>query len=80
MFFSCRTQSTLTLLSAVFLAGCAGPVARPSVAPQGVDATAQVWLLGEVHDNPAGHRQRYELLRQRVEAGRIAIEEAYGSS
>jgi len=69
MFFSCRTQSTLTLLSAVFLAGCAGPVARPSVAPQGVDATAQVWLLGEVHDNPAGHRQRYELLRQRVEAG-----------
>ena len=29
----------------------------------------QVLLLGEVHDNPHGHRQRYELLRQRVEAG-----------
>ena len=29
----------------------------------------QVLLLGEVHDNAQGHRQRYELLRRRVEAG-----------
>ena len=28
----------------------------------------QVLLLGEVHDNPQAHRQRYELLRERVEA------------
>jgi uncharacterized iron-regulated protein len=28
-----------------------------------------VLLLGEVHDNAQGHKLRYELLRQRVEAG-----------
>lgn len=29
----------------------------------------QVLLLGEVHDNALGHRQRFENLRQRVQAG-----------
>lgn len=69
MFFLCRTPGVLTLLSAVLLAGCASQPHAPLAAAEGQDATAQVWLLGEVHDNPAAHRQRYELLRQRVEAG-----------
>lgn len=62
-------QRGLILLMAAFLAGCSttgAPVV--SRTPQEV-AEAQVWLLGEVHDNPAAHRQRYALLRQRVEAG-----------
>jgi uncharacterized iron-regulated protein len=40
------------------LAHAAAPVVNP-----------QVLMLGEVHDNAQGHRQRYELLRQKVEAG-----------
>ena len=31
--------------------------------------SAQVLLLGEVHDNPDGHQARYALLEQRVSAG-----------
>ena len=64
--------ATLALLS-----GCAGgarpaataaaPAADATPAPQGPNP--QVLLLGEVHDNRQGHRLRYELLRQRVEAG-----------
>lgn len=69
MFFSCRTHSFLTLLSALLLAGCASQPRAPLAGAEGHDPSARVWLLGEVHDNPAGHRQRYELLRQRVEAG-----------
>nr|WP_229255894.1 ChaN family lipoprotein [Duganella fentianensis] len=54
---------------AAFLAGCstAGSPVVNKTAPDVV--AAQVWLLGEVHDNPAGQRQRHALLRQRVEAG-----------
>ena len=32
-------------------------------------APAKVLLLGEVHDNPEGHRMRAALLRERIEAG-----------
>jgi uncharacterized iron-regulated protein len=65
--------------AAVFaLAGCASagkgpPAAIPAVAPVSAAMPAtdhpQVLLLGEVHDNVQGHKLRYELLRQRVEAG-----------
>lgn len=53
------------------LAGCAsgGKSAGNSAVPAPVGANPQVLLLGEVHDNAAGHKLRYELLRQRVEAG-----------
>jgi uncharacterized iron-regulated protein len=61
----------LALAAAVLLAGCASagkPVAAPT--PGLLEAkNPQVLLLGEVHDNVQGHKLRYELLRQRVEAG-----------
>ncbi|MES2150356.1 MAG: ChaN family lipoprotein [Pseudomonadota bacterium] len=50
----------LALLAILAGAGCA------SVAPA---PPSQVLLMGEVHDNPDGHRQRYEALRALVEAG-----------
>jgi uncharacterized iron-regulated protein len=54
----------LTLLAlALTLAGCQH--AAPAAAP----ASSQVLLLGEVHDNMAGHASRVALLRSRVEAG-----------
>jgi len=61
---------TFAAVAAVWLTGCASGAKPPApVAVAAVDATAAVWLLGEVHDNPQGHKLRYELLRRRVEAG-----------
>jgi len=58
---SLTAAAVLTLL-----AGCAsgGKPAAPEAA-----GNPQVLLLGEVHDNAQGHKLRYELLRERVEAG-----------
>lgn len=60
------------LLPAVLLlSGCASggkPASAPATDLLGT-ANPQVLLLGEVHDNAQGHKLRYELLRQRVEAG-----------
>lgn len=60
----------------VLLAGALGalPVspasAQAAPAPQPAPAAAPtVLLLGEVHDNPDGHRARLALLRARVDAG-----------
>jgi uncharacterized iron-regulated protein len=51
----------------VMLALAAGLVhAARAAAPA---ANPQVLMLGEVHDNAQGHRERYELLRRKVEAG-----------
>lgn len=33
------------------------------------DPAPAVWLLGEVHDNPVGHQQRFALLQSRVAQG-----------
>lgn len=52
-----------SLVLALLLAGC------QHAAPTEVPATPQVLLLGEVHDNLAGHRARADLLRGRLEAG-----------
>ena len=51
------------LVIAVALAGCrhATPAEKP--------ASSQVLLLGEVHDNMAGHAARVALLRTRIQAG-----------
>lgn len=51
------------LAFALTLAGCQH--ATPAAAP----ASADLLLLGEVHDNMAGHAARVALLRTRVEAG-----------
>lgn len=59
-------------LLAALVGGCgAKSLLRPAAAPadSGALPNPQVLLLGEVHDNEQGHRQRYELLRKRVEAG-----------
>jgi len=58
--------ATLALLN-----GCAssGRPAADAALPAPVGPNPQVLLMGEVHDNAQGHRLRYELLRQRVEAG-----------
>lgn len=58
------TTLRLALACLLPLAGtaCAAPqidVSQPPVA----DASPRLVLLGEVHDNPEGHRQRLELLR-----------------
>ena len=50
-------------------AGAAKPAAAPAAPAAAQAGQPQVLLLGEVHDNAQGHRQRYELLRRRVEAG-----------
>ncbi|WP_229263330.1 ChaN family lipoprotein [Duganella dendranthematis] len=62
---------TSALAAAVLMAGCASG-GKPASAPaEGLleANNPQVLLLGEVHDNAQGHKLRYELLRQRVEAG-----------
>ncbi|MRW85202.1 hypothetical protein GJ698_14030 [Pseudoduganella sp. FT26W] len=69
--YKARTQLTLALPAAVLLAGCASG-GKPATAPAADLLEAknpQVLLLGEVHDNVQGHKLRYALLRQRVEAG-----------
>jgi uncharacterized iron-regulated protein len=66
-----RIRLTFGLL-AIALGGCASSGKPPVVAPASQLLGAenpQVLLLGEVHDNTQGHKLRYELLRQRVEAG-----------
>ncbi|MGO4380575.1 ChaN family lipoprotein [Pseudoduganella sp. RAF53_2] len=61
----------LIILVAVALSGCSffkkspEPVASIAAGP----ANPQVLLLGEVHDNPQGHKLRFEELKRRVEAG-----------
>jgi uncharacterized iron-regulated protein len=60
------------LIVGALLAGCAVYKKNPRAVPAASGQTKgnpQVLLLGEVHDNRAGHLQRYEELRQRVEAG-----------
>jgi uncharacterized iron-regulated protein len=60
----------LALATAVLAAGCASSGKPASLRPGLLEAgNPQVLLLGEVHDNAQGHKLRYELLRQRVEAG-----------
>ena len=49
----------------VLLAGCASPFSPASPAPSG----PVIFLLGEVHDNPAGHARRFDLIKAKVEAG-----------
>jgi uncharacterized iron-regulated protein len=73
---SWRTTGKGAVLAAVLgaalaAAGCAGkrPANEPSAAVSPAGPPPQVLLLGEVHDNAQGHRLRYDLLRQRVEAG-----------
>ncbi|MES2161785.1 MAG: ChaN family lipoprotein [Pseudomonadota bacterium] len=65
---------TFAAAALALLAGCAsggkGAVGAATAAvPAPAGPNPQVLLLGEVHDNAAGHKLRYELLRQRVEAG-----------
>ncbi|WP_229258910.1 ChaN family lipoprotein [Duganella flavida] len=62
---------TFALAAAALASGCASS-GKPAVAPSPdvlQTGNLQVLLLGEVHDNAQGHKLRYELLRQRVEAG-----------
>ncbi|MYM36796.1 hypothetical protein GTP44_14670 [Duganella sp. FT50W] len=65
-------KGLLPLAAAVLLAACASGGGQPASAPAADllgPTNPQVLLLGEVHDNVQGHKLRYELLRQRVEAG-----------
>ncbi|MDC8758796.1 ChaN family lipoprotein [Janthinobacterium fluminis] len=65
-----RVPARLLLLAATLALGaCAGKarLAQPEAAAP--LANPQVLLLGEVHDNAAGHRARFADLQRRVEAG-----------
>jgi uncharacterized iron-regulated protein len=68
-------KPSLATIALAVLAGCAGgarapaAMAAPAPAVAAASANPQVLLLGEVHDNAQGHKLRYELLRQRIEAG-----------
>lgn len=57
------TRRLPTLLFATTLAACTSHAPRPELAPP------KVLLLGEVHDNAAGHATRATLLRERIDAG-----------
>src|SRR5450830_1457323 len=61
--------AAMALLSGCASGGRGGAGVATAAAPAPAGPNPQVLLLGEVHDNAAGHRLRYELLRQRVEAG-----------
>jgi len=74
----------LSSMAALALAGCAAPSPPPgTVAPGGAPAdsaglpeglaSAQFALLGEVHDNPAGHALRLAWLREMTRTRRWAI-------
>lgn len=52
--------------------GAGGPAGGPVFVPEGL-ATVRLALLGEVHDNPAGHRLRLDLLREMTLRRRWAI-------
>src|SRR5471030_2182812 len=74
--------AALTLASALILlamlAGCAAKKPAPAPSAAAPEANPQVLLLGEIHDNAQGQRQRYAELRKRVDAGRrpaIAMEQ-----
>jgi len=62
-----KASTIALLLAGAVLAGCGGMKNKQA----GVSAAGnpQVLLLGEVHDNPQGHKLRYEELRKRIEAG-----------
>src|SRR5471032_1429270 len=65
-----KPAALLLALSFAVLAACAAK--RPAPAPSAAaapEANPQVLLLGEVHDNDQGQRQRYAELRRRVDAG-----------
>lgn len=65
MFQRCAASLLIAGLG-LALAACA-PKSAPKAAA--APAAARILLMGEVHDNPDGHRQRYEDLRREVEAG-----------
>jgi uncharacterized iron-regulated protein len=65
-----------TNLLPALLAGALAALPVPAAIAQATPATQAaraaaptVLLLGEVHDNPDGHRARFDLLRKRVDAG-----------
>ncbi|TJZ77356.1 ChaN family lipoprotein [Chitiniphilus eburneus] len=59
----------LPFLLLPLLIACAGTPQPSTQALAARIADKPVWLLGEVHDNAEGHRQRAYLLAQRVQAG-----------
>jgi uncharacterized iron-regulated protein len=65
-------QLVILFAAGAMLAGC-GIIKKDTAAGRltGMQdaANPQVLLLGEVHDNPQGHKLRFEELRKRVEAG-----------
>jgi uncharacterized iron-regulated protein len=67
---SMRTRLPTTSAAIVLsLALCACQHAAPATAEAGSATQPRVLLLGEVHDNAAGHAARAALLRRQVEAG-----------
>jgi uncharacterized iron-regulated protein len=62
----------VAVLAGALLAGC-GAIKKDSAAGRlaGMQEAAnpQVLLLGEVHDNPQGHKLRFEDLKKRVDSG-----------
>jgi uncharacterized iron-regulated protein len=60
---SARPLLLTSLVLALALAGCRHATLADT------PASSQVLLLGEVHDNMAGHAARVDLLRARIEAG-----------
>ncbi len=60
----------MAITMALTLAACASSNKQaPAADVVGAAPNPQVLLLGEVHDNAQGHRERYAQLKRRVEAG-----------
>jgi uncharacterized iron-regulated protein len=63
-----QMNKTFRLLPAlVLLAGCASAPAPWPPAP--APSRSVIFLLGEVHDNPASHARRFDLIKAKLEAG-----------
>lgn len=58
--------ASLVFILSFILSGCA---TAPSLQNSNTVADGTILLLGEVHDNPDGHQQRFDALQKRVVAG-----------
>lgn len=63
------SQPLLLAATAAMLSACTSAPLTPDAVSASTPSAPTLLLLGEVHDNPIGHRQRLQDLQQRLAAG-----------